>query len=145
MSKEKGPELLEKYIGRVRRGIKSKKTERREKFKKHAEVLELLTPVEKKTRGHERAGEVYRELLRRKKIGEQLAPGVQAARRLARQLGAPVKQTDDPLFRSAKQPVETEEGSSLRFDARTGGVTRGLTSFPQTSHQRHFLSKQEKR
>ena len=70
MSKEKGPELLEKYIDRVRRGIKSKKTERREKFKKHAEVLELLTPVEKKTRGHERAGEVYRELLRRKKIGE---------------------------------------------------------------------------
>jgi len=133
MSKEKGPELLEKYIGRVRRGIKSKKTERREKFKKHAEVLELLTPIEEKTRGHERAGEVYRELLRRKKIGEQLAPGVQAARRLARQLGAPVKQTDDPLFRSAKQPVETEEGSSLRFDARTGGVTRGLTSFPQTS------------
>ena len=104
MSKEKGPELLEKYIDRVRRGIKSKKTERREKFKKHAEVLELLTPVEKKTRGHERAGEVYRELLRRKKIGEQLAPGVQAARRLARQLGVPVKQTDDPLFRSAKQP-----------------------------------------
>jgi len=104
MSNKKGPELLGEYIDRVGRGVKSKKARRRKRFKKQSELLELLTPIEEKTRGHERAGEVYRELLERKKRGEQLAPGVQAARRLARQLGAPVKQTDDPLFRSAKQP-----------------------------------------
>jgi hypothetical protein len=127
MSKEKGPELLDKYIDRVRRGIKSKKTERREKFKEHAEVLELLTPIEKKTRGNERAGEVYRELLRRKKRGEQLAPGVQAARRLARQLGATVKQTDDPLFRSEKQPEPEQPAAIDPIAAGMAGKTIGKT------------------